>query len=169
MSRLTVRLIVRPTTTRRSSGQALAEFALALPVVVLIIIALFDVGRAVFAYNTITNAAREGARLAIVNQDVSTIQTRTLEASIGQASVVQVSFIDSADGTPCNGVDSNPVLSIGCSATVHVTATWQAITPLIGNLIGPLNLSTTAALPVEFVCGVPTAPITDPTACPKQP
>ena len=33
------------------------------------LVALFDLGRAVFSYNTLTNAAREGARMAIVNQD----------------------------------------------------------------------------------------------------
>ena len=53
----------------RSKGQGLVEFALAFPIVILLIVAVFDVGRLVFVYNSLTNAAREGARLAIVNQD----------------------------------------------------------------------------------------------------
>src|SRR5690242_1109390 len=52
----------------RSRGQALMEFALVIPIFLLIVVALFDLGRAVFSYNTLTNAAREGARFAIVNQ-----------------------------------------------------------------------------------------------------
>ena len=52
----------------RSRGQALMEFALVIPIFLLVVVALFDMGRAVFAYNTLTNAAREGARMAIVNQ-----------------------------------------------------------------------------------------------------
>jgi Flp pilus assembly protein TadG len=52
----------------RSRGQALMEFALVIPIFLLLVVALFDLGRAVFAYNTLTNAAREGARMAIVNQ-----------------------------------------------------------------------------------------------------
>ena len=39
-------------------------------------VALFDLGRAVFAYNTLTNAAREGARIAIVNQYTPSIVAR---------------------------------------------------------------------------------------------
>ncbi len=38
------------------------------PILVLILLGIFEVGRAVFAYNTIGNAAREGARVAAVNQ-----------------------------------------------------------------------------------------------------
>ena len=44
----------------------------------MLLLAIFDLGRAVFAYNDITNAAREGARLAIVNQTVASIQNRSL-------------------------------------------------------------------------------------------
>ena len=50
-------------------GQALVEFALVFPIAILVLMAVFDVGRAVFVYNGLTNAAREGARLAAVNQD----------------------------------------------------------------------------------------------------
>ena len=39
-------------------GQSLVEFALVLPVFVLVLVSLFDLGRGVFAYNTLTNAAR---------------------------------------------------------------------------------------------------------------
>ena len=60
----------------RRRGQALVEFALVLPIFLLILVALFDLGRAVFAYNTLTNAAREGVRLAIVNQDTASIIAR---------------------------------------------------------------------------------------------
>ena len=40
----------------------MVEFALILPIVVLLIAGLFDLGRAFFAVITISNAAREGAR-----------------------------------------------------------------------------------------------------------
>ena len=43
-------------------GQSMVEFALILPLVVLLIAGLFDLGRAFFALITITNATREGAR-----------------------------------------------------------------------------------------------------------
>ena len=51
-----------------SRGQSLVEFALVFPVVALLIFGLVDLGRAVYAYSTIANAARQGARVAAVNQ-----------------------------------------------------------------------------------------------------
>ena len=65
---------------RRGRGQALVEFALIAPLFILILLAVFDLGRGVFMYTSITNAAREAARLAIVNQDVPTIRDRLVRA-----------------------------------------------------------------------------------------
>jgi len=53
---------------RRDRGQALVEFAFVFPVIVLLAFGFIDVGRAVFSYNTLTNAARQAARTAAVNQ-----------------------------------------------------------------------------------------------------
>jgi Flp pilus assembly protein TadG len=49
------------------SGQSLVEFALTLPIVLLIITGTFDVARAVWQENTLAYAAREGTRYAIVH------------------------------------------------------------------------------------------------------
>jgi len=48
-------------------GQSMVEFALVLPVVLLIITGVFDVARAVWQENTLAYAAREGSRYAIVH------------------------------------------------------------------------------------------------------
>jgi hypothetical protein len=48
-------------------GQSLVEFALLLPLMLLIITGLFDVARAVWQENTLAYAAREGTRYAIVH------------------------------------------------------------------------------------------------------
>jgi hypothetical protein len=48
-------------------GQSLVEFALLLPLMILIITGLFDVARAVWQENTLAYAAREGTRYAIVH------------------------------------------------------------------------------------------------------
>jgi Flp pilus assembly protein TadG len=46
-------------------SQALIEFALISPVLLLLIFGIIDIGRAVFYYDTLTHAAREGARAAV--------------------------------------------------------------------------------------------------------
>ncbi|MBI5395820.1 MAG: pilus assembly protein [Verrucomicrobia bacterium] len=48
-------------------GQSLVEFAIALLVTLLLVFGAVEIGRAVFAYNTVANAAREGVRYAIVH------------------------------------------------------------------------------------------------------
>ena len=54
---------------RAARGQALVEFALVLPLFVLLLLAIFDFGRVIWARNVLENAAREGARQAIVHGD----------------------------------------------------------------------------------------------------
>ncbi len=49
------------------SGQSLVEFALVLPLLLLIITGLFDTARATWQENTLAYAAREGTRYAIVH------------------------------------------------------------------------------------------------------
>ena len=48
----------------RSRGQGLVEFALVLPVFLVLIFGILDGGRAVFAYNQMTQAARNVSRVA---------------------------------------------------------------------------------------------------------
>jgi len=52
---------------RRRRGQALLEFALVLPVFLIMLMAVVDVSRAIWAQNSVAAAAREGARFAIVH------------------------------------------------------------------------------------------------------
>ena len=53
-------------------GQALVEFAIGLTVLLLLVFGVVDLGRAVFAYNSIAHCAREGTRYAIVHGSQST-------------------------------------------------------------------------------------------------
>jgi hypothetical protein len=49
---------------QRQDGQGLVEFALVLPVFLLVMIGVFDAGRLVYTNSVLSQAAREGARLA---------------------------------------------------------------------------------------------------------
>jgi len=51
---------------RDERGQTIVEFALMLPIFLLLVTGLFDVARAVWQENTLAYAAREGTRYAIV-------------------------------------------------------------------------------------------------------
>ena len=51
----------------RARGQALLEFSLVLPIFLIMLMAVVDIGRAIWAQNSLASAAREGARYAIVH------------------------------------------------------------------------------------------------------
>lgn len=55
------------TSRHEDAGQALVEFALVVPVLLMLILGLFDVARAVQQENTLAFAAREGTRYAVVH------------------------------------------------------------------------------------------------------
>jgi hypothetical protein len=54
----------------RSRGQALVEFALVFPIFLLILFSIIDFGRYVYYVQILNNAAREGARYAIVHGSI---------------------------------------------------------------------------------------------------
>lgn len=57
------------TMKRGAAGQATVEFAIVLPLFLTLVLAIFDIGRVIWARNSLENAAREGARYAIVHGD----------------------------------------------------------------------------------------------------
>jgi Flp pilus assembly protein TadG len=125
---------------RASRGQSLVEVAFVLPVLLLILMGIFDFGRAIFAYNAIANAAREAARVAIVDQNNALVVAEGKRAAIGLDPVkVDVTF------------PAPSCAKIGCTATVTVQTQWQPITPIIGSIFSAIDLESTTSMPVERV------------------
>lgn len=162
---------MRHLTRRRDKGQALVEFAFVFPVIVLLAFGFIDVGRAVFSFNTLTNAARQGARVAAVNQldpangPYPCDETRPVEdpnnpfwtfrgcamtagSTLGlQASSVVIQYVT----PPTTTVSCSPVVRVGCIAKVTVSYTFRPITPIAGTVIGPIVLTTKSEMPVERI------------------
>lgn len=162
-------------------GQALVEVAFVLPILLLGMLGLVDLGRAVYAYSAIGDAARQGTRTAIVDQYEANIRTRAAQQATGVgidasrastsancptsgsspalmtpsgASGVCVQYLDSTGSHAC------PTTSgFDCIAVVTVKATITPITPMIGLLTGPIELVQRAQQPVESVCSTASCPI----------
>lgn len=153
----------------RERGQALVEFALIFPVFILLLFGILDLGRAIYAYNTVADAAREGARVAIVNQIQTSpdcaqdrpiqnplaphwsIKTCAAQSAISlgiQATDVTVSY---AAPSISPTLTCNPTVSVGCIVSVKVDYTFRAVTPVISNIIGVISMSSTSSVPVERV------------------
>jgi len=113
-------------------GQSLVEFALILPLFVLFIIGVFELGRAFFSYIAITNAAREGARVVTfwpgktkISDVISAVNTE-----IGTSPVVEVGNIVSRViecGNPLASVptDANGFMTCPSDQPVRVTVTYR--------------------------------------------
>ncbi len=146
------------------NGQTLAEFALVLPVLLLLIFGIIEFGRIVYIYNTLSDAARQGARVAAVNQRLSGSGSKcdpldrvswTIVACI-QQTAVSLPLTYSANspnsnikivpiGTSC----AQRVLNPPCIYKVTVTYPYQPITPIISEIVGTITMSSTSQMPVE--------------------
>jgi hypothetical protein len=103
--------------TARLSGQrsqALIEFALVSPVLLLLLFGVIDLGRAIFYYDTLQHAATEGARTAVRASNALPTNATVLTAVTAQMQGVPVT-------APC---PQGPVTA----ATPPANAAWLYIT-----------------------------------------
>ena len=88
---------------RSQRSQALIEFALVSPVLLLLLFGIVDIGRAVFYYDTVSHAAREGARVAVRASNPLPTNADVLAAATSQ-------IIGAPVSAPCpNGPVTNAV------------------------------------------------------------
>lgn len=139
-----------------------------LPVAVLIVLGLLDLGRAVFAYNTLAQAARQAARVAIVNQNTTDIRNQAMNSatSLGlTASNVSVCFKDphTSQQDCSSSTDDCPQSerAIGCLVLVRTQLSYAPMTPIVSIFWSSISLSSTSVLPIEYVC-----PNDSSTVCP---
>jgi hypothetical protein len=70
--------------SNHKNGQSLVEMALLLPVLLLLSVVTIDMGRGVYYYSAIYNAAREGARYGIIDpNDISGIKNAAVKLAVG--------------------------------------------------------------------------------------
>jgi Flp pilus assembly protein TadG len=65
---------------RSEKGAALLEAAITLPIILLISVGIFEFGRAYQTWQVLTNAAREGARMAVINGTTDAAVTARVRA-----------------------------------------------------------------------------------------
>jgi Flp pilus assembly protein TadG len=85
--------VMRTPTRSFRRGQSLVEFALVLPLLVMVVFGVLELGRVFFAYIAITNASREGARVYTFRPNV------TLIADITTAALNEVGSVPLVDKT----------------------------------------------------------------------
>jgi Flp pilus assembly protein TadG len=100
---------------RRCRGQAIIEFTLMLPIILVIVGGLTDLGLALYASISTQNAVREGARLAAAGASSGTVVSEVTSriASIGQLTNISVASPTTGSMSACAGQQSVTVTATG--------------------------------------------------------
>lgn len=132
-------------------SQALIEFALISPVLLLLLFGIIDIGRAVFYYDTVTHAAREGARVAVRASNQLPTNNDVLAAVRGQMIGSQVSepcpqgplasappdnsaWLYVTEPNPPSGIETNPPPNApGGEYPAAASGSCSAVNPASGN------------------------------------
>jgi hypothetical protein len=161
-----------PTTPRRrrSAGQALVEFAIVIPLFLLVVVGTFDGGRLVYMNTVLSQAAREAARVASVeaswvgstdpacNKLGGPVCPANFEALLTDAQSAANRMIAPFGAIPrqdvmisCDAQGGAPAgewTGQSCNSrkpasvvSVRVRSTYTAITPIFGQLVPPVVLS----------------------------
>jgi hypothetical protein len=131
---------------RDGSGQALVEFAMVTPIFLLIFAGMADFAMLFKSYQTAVNAAREGARIAVlpgyeVGSFAST-KTRARDYMVaGGLACSGCVFVDSPFDVPLGG----GVVAAGVRVRVRYTYNFL----FIGRIVGLINGTFRSSLPFE--------------------
>lgn len=141
---------------RSERGAALLELAMTLPLLLLVAVGIFEFGRAYQTWQVVTNAAREGARLAVLpSPDTAAIQTRVRSyMQDGQLADVAAATIT---------VDPNSTISVGAAnasasvVTVSYPFNFIVLNPVARLVVGgstlgqaPITITASAAMRNEM-------------------
>ncbi len=138
---------------RAGRGQSLVEMAIMAPILIIVLAAIVDMGRAIDVFISITNAAREGARYGSLHPtDPSTIAYRTLNEANGSGVIITGTTL-----TPANVSVTYPAGGAYVGNPIRVTVYCDM--PLyFGGLIG----LTTLRLAKEAEMVIMYSPVTPP-------
>lgn len=138
---------------RKSRGIALIEFAIVLPVLVLILLGIIDLATAMYDLAILTNASREGARWGIISSNnpsnqpwacSDTTEGTTTPCQVANASAKSLLISYRATTSLTTTATGGGVP--GSTVTVTMSYTFRGVSDL---LIGTIPLSATSKMNYE--------------------
>jgi len=141
---------------RREDGQSVVEFALVVTIFLMVLMAVFDLGRGIYQYNGASQAAREIARVTSVHPCSGNPCTLGNSPQTAQVIATQKGLIPNL-GTPtfsCVDIDGSPSprtnanCRVGDQVKVVILAPYSPITPLMG-LSGTWNFQSTSTVAIQ--------------------
>ena len=130
-------------------GAVLVEFALVLPLLLVLFAGMFDLGLAFQRYQAVTNAAREGARMAVLpGYSTADVESR-VRAYLAASGVPGTSTIVV---TPITMTPAGGSLFTAMKVHVQVTHVFTLLGPiatLVGGTFGTVALTSESVMRIE--------------------
>jgi Flp pilus assembly protein TadG len=136
------------TNKQQQRGQAIGEFALIIPLLFLMVVALLDFGRIVYVNNALAEGAREGARWGAVQGRAGT--TAGLISVADETKARMTAVPNPSVTVSCDRlITTTPNCSTGDIIEVTAASVVSPMTPIIGQFIGPVTLTATAKMSIH--------------------
>lgn len=150
----------RPGRRSRRRGSTLVETAIVLNVVLMLLLGICEYGRLIMVKQLMDNAAREGARLAVVNTGSATVMKADIQQSVtnylaGQQSSyanlnIQVGQADPASGAITGGTgEAWKAVPFGGGIGVQVDLDFKPAVPLTFGLPSAVHLTARSVMRSE--------------------
>jgi len=143
--------------SNRQQGQTLIETALVLFVILLIVLGIAEFARAWHAKNSIKNAARQGARVAVVTPNLPITECPSNPINCDQA---RIPAFTNCPGSPGSDVIINSVCNSAgvSSASTRVSKYYIESHPSLPNPSFGSNDTVNVCVQTDFVSAVPNFP-----------
>lgn len=131
-------------------GQSLVEFALLIPALLLMIVMVFDLGRAVYYSSVLHNAAREAARYGIVYpKDVIGMEQKAIDYAVGLNLKIPDNFIPAISIINPTNKPNLPTPSV----IVYIRYDFDPATPLVSSFLpgGKITLKGEVKMKLEVL------------------
>lgn len=125
----------------RERGQSIVEFAIVLPLVLIVLLGLLDLGRVYYTLVALEDMASEGATYAAIHPDAGHEDEVCARAAYGSIGTGMVTVSPTAVR-----VEYPSEIAPGASITVTVPYSFTFVTPFVGGMVenGMIELRGTA-------------------------
>jgi Flp pilus assembly protein TadG len=119
---------------RNQRGAALLETAITIPLVLLVTVSIFEFGRAYQTWQVLTNAAREGARVAVLSESTDANVTDTVRNYMQSGQL---------PGAATATINVERIVPFGSNTASRITVTYPFNFTVLNPVIRLVNSSST--------------------------
>lgn len=130
---------------RARRGAAMVEMALVMPLFFMVVLGIMEFGRAMMVSNLVTNAAREGARMAVIDGSSNSDVTNSIKTFLNQSTGVSAADVTTTITVTAAAGNPNPGNEVGNARmrdliTVNVQVPFNSVMLIPGKYLAGKQL-----------------------------